>query len=69
MTKQTDIRNSTEGLSKIFILTNDLEQIKFEDEEISKIFQEFLLMLEVLMLRTTVALAFVKGDINSDNKE
>ncbi len=69
MTKQTDIRNSTEGLSKIFILTNDLEQIKFEDEEISKIFQEFLFMLDVLMLRTTVALAFVKGDINSDNKE
>ena len=62
MTKQTDIRNSTEGLSKIFILTNDLEQIKFEDEEISKIFQEFLFMLDVLMLRTTVALAFVKGD-------
>ena len=69
MTKQTDIRNSTEGLSKIFILTNDLEQIKFEDEEISKIFKEFLFMLDVLMLRTTVALAFVKGDINSDNKE
>ncbi len=69
MTKQTDIRNSTEGLSKILILTNDLEQIKFEDEEISKIFQEFLFMLDVLMLRTTVALAFVKGDINSDNKE
>ena len=69
MTKQTDIRNSTEGLSKILILTNDLEQIKFEDEEISKIFQEFLFMLNVLMLRTTVALAFVKGDINSDNKE
>ena len=65
MTKQTDIRNSTEGLSKIFILTNDLESIKFEDEEISKI----LFMLDVLMLRTTVALAFVKGDINSDNKE
>ena len=62
MTKQTDIRNSTEGLSKIFILTNDLEQIKFEDEEISKIFKEFLFMLDVLMLRTTVALAFVKGD-------
>ena len=38
MTKQTDIRNSTEGLSKIFILTNDLESIKFEDEEISKKF-------------------------------
>ena len=69
MTKQTDIRNSTEGLSKIIILTNDLEQIKFEDEEISKIFQEFLFMRDVLMLRTTVALAFVKGDINSDNKE
>ena len=62
MTKQTDIRNSTEGLSKIFIWTNDLEQIKFEDEEISKIFKEFLFMLDVLMLRTTVALAFVKGD-------
>ena len=62
MTKQTDIRNSTEGLSKILILTNDLEQIKFEDEEISKIFQEFLFMLDVLMLRTTVALAFVKGE-------
>ena len=69
MTKQTDIRNSTEGLSKILILTNDLEQIKFEDEEISKIFEEFLFMLNILMLRTTVALAFVKGDINSDNKE
>ena len=69
MTKQIDIRNSTDGLSKILILTNDLEQIKFEDEEISKIFQEFLFMLDILMLRTTVALAFVKGDINSDNKE
>ena len=69
MTKKDDIKNSTEGLSKIFILTNDLESIKFEDEEISKIFQEFLFMLDILMLRTTVALAFVKGDINSDNKE
>ena len=69
MTKQIDIRNSTDGLSKIFILTNDLESIKFEDEEISKIFKEFLFMLDILMLRTIVALAFVKGDINSDNKE
>ena len=41
MTKKDDIKNSTEGLSKIFILSNDLEHIKFEDEEISKIFQEF----------------------------
>ena len=41
MTKKDDIKNSTEGLSKIFILTNDLESIKFEDEEISKIFKEF----------------------------
>ena len=69
MTKKDDIKNSTEWLSKIFILTNDLESIKFEDEEISKIFKEFLFMLDILMLRTTVALAFVKGDINSDNKE
>ena len=35
---------------------------EFEDEEISRIFEEFLFMLDVLMLRTTVALAFVKGD-------
>ena len=47
MTKQIDIRNSTDGLSKILILTNDLEQIKFEDEEISKIFKEFLFMLDI----------------------
>ena len=41
MTKKDDIKNSTDGLSKIFILTNDLESIKFEDEEISRIFKEF----------------------------
>ena len=62
MTKKDDIKNSTEGLGKILILSNDLEHIKFEDEEISKIFEEFLFMLDILMLRTTVALAFVKGD-------
>ena len=62
MTKKDDIKNSTDGLSKIFILSTDLESIKFEDEEISRIFEEFLFMLNVLMLRTTVALAFVKGD-------
>ena len=62
MTKKDDIKNSTDGLSKIFILSNELESIKFEDEEISRIFEEFLFMLDVLMLRTTVALAFVKGD-------